>query len=893
MSDNKIKVVGYTQKVSYAGGIEYRNFSPDLVGAQLVSDGGTPLFTMGNFSITTNMDPKTDKSYKTNDFSEFTNLDKLNLTLEQTKVLLDNNASVFLNLDKTNLNNYALFGSLTEFVRISLEDIILKWPAALYITPIAQTPDGISLNGNTCEDYVYDYISNIATFRINTTFIDNKFDLNFLLNGDIINTFNATNDLRNVTVNYRSYVLFKDNLEYPVIAFTGSNYTTSDYIYLSIKGDPFSGKTSVNLPYHIKPAKIYQEHFFNDLPDFEAYLLNRRLTPIYTSRFDYPLKSDDGIILYVSKFLTWPISDGYNIDFETTSYVDYVTNLIEICNNNDLYTSNLMNRFLVSESISAFDTTPVHLSELDQDTSGGKINKTLQLYGRMFDDINNFITGVAFANTVSYDKKDNTPDVYLKNLATVMGWGLISSVMENNLLSNYITTADSQFSGESVGLTAVEADIELWRRIILNTPWIWKSKGARKSIEFLLRFIGVPQGLVKFNEYIYKADGPIDLDLFREVLTLNGLDTDTSVYPIDSDGYPNPLPDTEDMYFQNYGLWYRQTGGSGSTIDISTGNNPHVGPYDGGSKYINQFSSLIPDFSAVTITSQTTETGSMNLYTNNELGTFDGTPVNTTINTAHLTSLDGQDLSNCYVFSASVVSDIVHPGQVFNNCGCPCEGVDNVLSLCVSENLVINKHQNVCRDTYQQPIALDNGLYLFSFYRFNKDGSPFKYKGNISPLETFYASRDCCKAIGGTPWLNIVTIQGVERNSGYFCCDKSGKCGCTIACDWIPSIEPILLPKITNSYNGPQSKYLEFIKQDGTKSVVTPDGCNCINSYTIKIPNIVDPYTNQVGYACQLTDKGVEDLQNGKSGYIYKTYNARLNSVIGCDEQLPIADSWE
>jgi hypothetical protein len=42
-----------------------------------------------------------------------------------------------------------------------------------------------------------------------------------------------------------------------------------------------------------------------------------------------------------------------------------------------------------------------------------------------------------------------------------------------------------------------------------------------------------------------------------------------------------------------------------TTIDILTGNNPHLGPYDGGFKYINQFKSLIPNFSAVTITSET------------------------------------------------------------------------------------------------------------------------------------------------------------------------------------------------------------------------------------------------------------------------------------------------
>jgi hypothetical protein len=328
-------------------------------------------------------------------------------------------------------------------------------------------------------------------------------------------------------------------------------------------------------------------------------------------------------LLYSTESVTWPTSDGYNIDFDTTAYTDYAIKLVEISTNNDLYTSDLMNRFLVSESISSFDTAPVNLGYLDQDSTGQKMNKTLHIYGRNFDEINKYIKGISFSNVVTYDKQDNTPDIYLKNLASVLGWDLISSVVENGLLSSYVTSTKSTYSGHTVGLTAIEADTELWRRLILNSPWIWKSKGTRKSIEFILKFIGAPIGLLTFNEYIYKGDGPIDIDLFKKVLVLNGLDSDDlSIYPIDSDGYPSPLSDSSDMYFQNNGLWYRETGGSNATIDILTGNNPHLGPYDGGFKYINQFKSLIPNFSAVTITSETLTINSSNLYINNESGTF-------------------------------------------------------------------------------------------------------------------------------------------------------------------------------------------------------------------------------------------------------------------------------
>jgi hypothetical protein len=78
------------------------------------------------------------------------------------------------------------------------------------------------------------------------------------------------------------------------------------------------------------------------------------------------------------------------------------------------------------------------------------------------------------------------------------------------------------------------------------------------------------------------------------------------------------------MYFQKAGLWYRQTGGAASDIDILGGNNPHIGPYDGGNEYINQFNCLIPSFSSVTLIEETVVTGNTNLFTNYNYGLING-----------------------------------------------------------------------------------------------------------------------------------------------------------------------------------------------------------------------------------------------------------------------------
>lgn len=781
MSNNKVKVVGYAKAVKFGNGIEYTNFTPDLVGFQLASNGGTPLFTMGSFAITTNMEPKVDKKFITNKFSNFVTLTDLDLTLEETIVLLTNNAGVLLNLDKTNLSNYALFGSLSELVRVSLEDIIINWPASLYMTPLIQSSTDVNtLSGNTVLDYEYNSLTDSATFTVPTNFISNKFQINYQENGTIVNTFNETNNIRNLVPNYSSYSVLYNGMEYAVLGLTGSTNLLDDYLYISVSGNPFSGLGSDSATYyHIKPNKLIEEQFFNSLPDLEAYLLNRLVIPQYTATFKYPIKSETGVLLYTSRSLTWPVTDGYNIDFDTIDYTNYVTALLEISQTFDLYTSNLMNRFLVTESITDFDTSPVYFSTADQDSTGQKMNKTLNIYGREFDEINNFINGIAFAHTVSYDKQDNIPDIYLKNLAKVFGWGLVSSVLENDLLSSYVSSSQSTYSGQSVGLTPVEADVELWRRIILNTPWLWKSKGTRKAIEFLFKFIGAPNGLFKFNQYVYLANAPIDVDLFQQALALNGLSTDLSLYPIDEDGYPSPLENTPDLYFQSDGLWYRETGGSGSTIDILTGNNPHLGPYDGGFRYINQFRTLIPNFSAVTISSTTVTSGSTNLFSNYNSGSFNGYNGNTYVDA---TDSNGFDLDNCFVVDSSIITtpkvnlNGVSTSQA-SLCGCndtdttsnTLSGTsDDALSICVGINQQSQQSDaELCQQNIQSFAGSpdNDGTLVFRYYEYNMDGSIYSVGGVPVTNTSEFVTQTCCGVNGGK-LVPLVTTPNYNPSGG-------------------------------------------------------------------------------------------------------------------------------
>jgi len=757
---DKVKVVGYAQRVFYDNGIEYRNFSDDLVGRQLVSDGGRPTFTSGNFVVSTNLDRKPSKIFNTKKFSEFVCLEDMKSDTSIITTIIQNSVEVKLNLNKSNLCNYAYFGSLMEFVRVSLENIIITWPASLKLENLH--PIEVGVTGYTIENNIYNLIEDTSTFTVPTDLLRNSFNINYLTNGSVVDTFNETNDLRNLATSYDQYVINIDDNEYQVIGFSGATNPSNDNLKFIVKGDILSGASETIKDIHIKPNSFKVEEFFLNLPDFESNLLNRFVSPKYTSTYEFFTEAENGAIIKTNKTLTWTTTDGYNIDFDTPEYINFVTELLELAESNDLTKTDLMVRHLTAESISDFDTFPTCDGNIEE-TAGQKMNKSLKIYGREYDEIKRFVDGIAFANSVTYNKVENTPDVYLKNLGRVMGWELVSSVLENDLLNMFLNPSDSTYGGHSRGLTSAEAEIELWRRIILNTPWIWKSKGTRKAVEFLFDFIGTPNGLVAFNEYIYKVKKPLDITLFKDILDETVGDTNIDDLNIDSDGYPKFLPNTSDMYFQKAGLWFRETAGSGSTIDILRGNNPHIGPYDGGQAWIDQLGCLIPDFSAVTVYNETISTGTTNIFTNYNSGLVNNAPE--TEVWAEIVNLDNLSLSDCYELTAEIIED-PKPSTEMTDCGCETGEGDESIKISV-------KKLDSSTDSSPSPITC-------GYTGFTLDEGGFVVFQLPNGKETFQITQECCEAIGFTYQTGEIncywgsdtstpnrTCNGFEPNGDY------------------------------------------------------------------------------------------------------------------------------
>lgn len=506
-----------------ANGENFSNFSPQTI------------FSFGTFSVTSNFDGKTPIDY-TNQLSSFVQpitLENINLSEAQSEILYEKNINATPNLNKSDLKTFVRFGSAYEFLRISIENIIVNYPASIFIN---SQIDGFS--SVTFSAFTYNTLTNISKFKIPLNNIENNFGL-ILDRGN--NSIIEGNELRNLNLSYSDYIVWSpqtpDNSSIRIIGFTGFS-NNNNTLTIETLGNPFpnTSGSAGTLNYHLKPNNYKFEEYRELLKPYERYILSERNG---TSGFKFKIKNptllDNGTITYSDINLSWPTSDGYNVDINTTSsYRNFLDNLLTIGAKYDTVKTDLIARFLTPASIKTYDLT-----------EEGKVTKLLKIFGWEFDQLREFIDSLTYVNKVSYDKINNVPDQLVQNLAKTFGWDYFSLVNEKELVETFLTVDDNE-RNLNTDLLPPEIDIELWRRILNNTNYYWKSKGTREAIKSIFLLIGIPEPFINITEYVYTVDGRID----PRTVTLTETDFPSNSLPYDSEGYPIAPLETNDFYFQ-------------------------------------------------------------------------------------------------------------------------------------------------------------------------------------------------------------------------------------------------------------------------------------------------------------------------------------------------------
>lgn len=596
-------------------------FSDNIVGLQTVEGGG---LTQGNFEFTTSVTEKVNRTFNVGAFSEPISLEMMNIdSLEESRRIISTQFRVYPNYDVSQVLNFSMYGSLSKRLSVSVTRIINQFPAALDI--VFQNLQFLS--GATAENIVYDSVNDETYFIVNTDRIKNPFDIDY--------TINATSNLnakeisvspyRNLYNTYLDYCVSIDDNIYQIVSFTPTT-SSSGFLEFYVSGSPFgTTANTIYRNYQIRPNDfIVDKIFAENFDEVEKFLLNRLVRPEYTAAFQIPELNESGQFFTNLSEVTWPKDGSWNLDIRSFEFDTYLTRLQEIAENLDSYKTNLVSRFLVADSLKEFDTL------------GQKVEKIFQIYGRSFDQIKQFIDALAYMNSVNYNVGNDIPSQLLVNLAQTLGWSSnFSPITDEDFLSSIFgNTSKPTYPGYSRALTPTELNYQFYRNLILNSAYLFKSKGTRRSIEFLLRLIGAPESLIEFNEHIYLADQKINLDQFEtqwaqisggtyvqntpvyipgdtfklKGMTFTAITQSTSYqsvaisledYPIDRQGYPKAPIDTESYFFQIGAGWYESTPQHRSpdqvqiTGQIYTGQNydiqTQLTPFTYGQIYLDRF----------------------------------------------------------------------------------------------------------------------------------------------------------------------------------------------------------------------------------------------------------------------------------------------------------------
>jgi hypothetical protein len=598
-------------------------FSDNLVGFQLVAGGG---LTQGNFEFVTSITEKQNRTFTTGIFSEHINLDSLGVNnVTQSKIIFENNYKVYPNFDLSQITNFTQYGSMVKRISTSIETIISKFPASIESTFMGEN----YVTGVTAFNIVYDSLQDITKFDLDVAKLRNPFSIDFTTNS----TRNLSlleipvSPLRDMTLQYSKYSLYFSGIGYNLTSIVPTSNLTSGTLTISVSGNPFNYQTIIYDDLVIRPNDYQVNKVLNeDLDEVQKFLLNRNVTPIYTATFQVPKQTDEGSYYTLNENVSWPIYGVWNLDIITPSFTNYLTTLNDISESFDSYNTNLISRFLITGAFTEFDT----------DTQ--KMEKILQIYGRSFDETKKFISALANMTSVNYNIGNDIPSQLLKNLAQTLGWNTnISPIAESDFLNSVFGEKNmdsSSFTGVGVQSTPDELNFQYYRNLILNSAYLFKSKGTRKSIETLLRLIGAPDALVEINEFVYLADQKININDFNtqyaqisggtysqllpilddtntfkiQSITYTGTTTinvieDVNIvksdYPIDSEGYPSSPVNSDSYFYQMGSGWFEQTPKHRApeqvdlTNSVFTGSNPTfqttLTPYTYGQEYLNRY----------------------------------------------------------------------------------------------------------------------------------------------------------------------------------------------------------------------------------------------------------------------------------------------------------------
>ena len=179
----------------------------------------------------------------------------------------------------------------------------------------------------------------------------------------------------------------------------------------------------------LKPNDEVYDEFFDSLDNFQKILLNKDTN--YTATFEVISENSFGYITEMKSF-TFPTTFGdnnekyKNLAVNNAAYNSYLNDLMKYAKFYDEYFSDNIWRSMTHEAIKNFDWTYTREYGVGEEEGyvfgGTRMQKTLRLIGREFDEIKTYIDALKNYQKVDYGKGNAIPDYFLTDAVNLEGW---------------------------------------------------------------------------------------------------------------------------------------------------------------------------------------------------------------------------------------------------------------------------------------------------------------------------------------------------------------------------------------------------------------------------------------------------------------------------------------
>lgn len=154
------------------------------------------------------------------------------------------------------------------------------------------------------------------------------------------------------------------------------------------------------------------------------------------------------------------------------------------------------------------DTNPSNIFELFPDSfvegASGEVFQAFALtIARHFDRIKLGIDQLVNLYRVNHGDFDQAPDALLQDVGAFFGWEMTGGFIDSDSLRYFLGRGIIQGPAGNIPLDQRLYEIKsaFWRRLLLNLPYLYKTKGTAEAVRALLRVHGADNGFIRLKEY--------------------------------------------------------------------------------------------------------------------------------------------------------------------------------------------------------------------------------------------------------------------------------------------------------------------------------------------------------------------------------------------------------